>query len=38
MAGASLSDMETLRRRYHADRDVVLPLLNEVLLQEPGRR
>jgi len=30
MAGAFLSDMETLRRRYHADRDVVLPLLNIV--------
>jgi hypothetical protein len=38
MAGAFLSDMETLRRRHHADRDVVLPLLNEVLLQDPGRR
>ena len=38
MSGAFLSDMETLRRRYHADRDVVLPLSNEVLLQELGQR
>jgi bacterioferritin len=47
MAGAFLSDIETLRRRarehiaqgavtpgYHADRDVVLKLLNEALATE----